>query len=310
MSLSDAALSDGTPVAPGPVGPFECESLRPLMEVAFRLPCGDPWLQTRGTPAHTYLEAAGQAWRDHPEWMDFLDQQSPAWDIKRAARDVYLHWLEPFVKPGQEVLDVGCGIGRITQSLLDLGLTVYGADGDLQSLQRCAWHAAGRAGKLDLFWTTPDHLPDVQVDLAVSVEVLCYLEDPAAGLAAMVDRVRPGGRVFLTMEARWGWAASPDAPADGVDVALGEGNLLHLEGDRYVHLQDRESMVALLEGAGLEVELLEPTHYLTDGPLEDLLPSDLTQEVLIGLEAKFRAHPVWGPLNRIWTAVGRKPHSA
>jgi SAM-dependent methyltransferase len=239
--------------------------------------------------------------------MDFLDLGSPAWDIKRAARDLYLHALRPCVEGQLTVLDVGCGIGRLTQPLLDRGHTVIGVDGDLQSLQRCAWHAAGRAGALELHWSTPSSLPDVQVDLAVAVEVLCYLEDPAAALAAVVERVRPGGRVFLSMEARWGWAAAPDAPAGGLDVALGEGTLLDLPGDRYVHLFDREGMEALLTGAGLEVEVIRPSHYLPDGPLEDLLPTDLTQEVLLALEERFRDHPVWGPMNRIWTAIGRVP---
>lgn len=308
MSLSRATDAQGRSVAPGASGPFACETLRALQGVRFSLPCDDPWILDEDSPSHTYLEAALAAWTDAPEWMDFLDLGSPAFDLKRAARDLYLHELRPLLGSTRDVLEVGCGIGRITQPMLDAGLTVHGIDADLESLRRCAWYAAGRPGALDLHWTTPAHLPDVRVDLAVAVEVLCYLESPADALAAMVHHVRPGGHVFLSMEARYGWAASADAPQEGLEVALGSGHgLLDLEGDRYVHLYDEAGMRALLEGAGLVVEKLVATHYLTDGPLEDLLPRSASLEELLAMEEQLRVHPVWGPLNRIWTAVARKP---
>lgn len=305
MSLRNATFTDGRPLGFEKV-PVPCDALFALFEQRFRLPCDDPWLHDPDGPGGTYLLAAAEAWEDHPEWMDFLQQESPAWDLKRAARDVYLDVLEPYLDRGGTALDVGCGIGRFVHPLLDRGYTVHGVDGDHRSLEHCAWHAAGRAGALDLHWSTPAVLPDVQVDLAVAVESLCYLEDPLAGLRAMVERVRPGGHVFLAMEARWGWAASEDAPLDGIEAAL-EGRLLDLPDDRYVHLFDREGMQGWLDAAGLQTLVLQATHYLTDGPLENLLPESCSREELVALEARFRVHPVWGPLNRIWTVVARKP---
>ncbi|MCB9668547.1 MAG: class I SAM-dependent methyltransferase [Alphaproteobacteria bacterium] len=307
MSLAAATLPDGSRPSPALEAPAPADSLAPLAGVRFRLPCEDPWLLEEGTPAHTYLEAARAAWEEHEEWMDFLDLGSPAWDIKRAARDLYLEHLEPLIPEVSTALDLGCGIGRFTQVLLDHGVTVHGIDGDLLSLQRCAWHAVGRAGALDLHWSTARVLPDVQVDLALAVEVLCYLDDPTAALRELAARVRPGGHVFLAMEARWGWAVAQDAPPGGLDVALGDGSLLHLEGDRFVHLLDRDGMEALVRDAGLELVTLVATHYTADGPLEDLLTGELSREELLATEARLRAHPVWGPLNRIWTAVARKP---
>lgn len=305
MSLRNATFPDGQPIGL-PSTPVPCDELFTLFERRFQLPCDDPWLEDPSGPGATYLQAALGAWDEHPEWMDFLDQHSPAWDLKRAARDLYLEVLEPFLAEGGTALDVGCGIGRMLQPLLDRGYTVHGVDGDHQSLERCAWHAAGRAGALELHWSTPRHLPDVQVDLALAVESLCYLEDPQAALDAMVQRVRPGGHVFVAMEARWGWAASEDAPPEGLEAALG-ASVLEVPGDRYVQLFDRERMESWIAAAGLELEVLVPTHYLTDGPLEALLPLSCSREELVALESRFRAHPIWGPLNRIWTAVARRP---
>lgn len=305
LTLALATLPDGSPARLPGAAPFEGSDLLALHGVAFGLPCDDPWLRSGGSRAHTYLESARQAWRDHPEWMDFLDMESPAWDLKRASRDLYLHALGP-LRSATRVLDVGCGIGRMTQPFLDEGATVIGCDGDLDSLRRCAWHAAGRPGRLDLRWTTPAALPDVSVELALAVEVLCYVDDPLAALREIRERVAPGGSLLLAMEARWGWAAANDAPADGVDVALGAPGPLYLPGDRFVHLLEADDVRALLDDAGFEPMSVTPTHYLPEGPLEDLLPADLTLERLLELEAGARAHPVWSPLNRVWTAIGRR----
>ena len=305
MSLSNAILPNGDPA--GLPSPVPCDDLFALHEVAFGLPCEDPWLRQRSGPARAYLDAAEEAWRNQEEWMDFLDQESPCWDLKRAERDLYLHVLDPYTEHVQTVLDVGCGIGRLTHPFLDRGATVTGVDGDLKSLQRCAWHAAGREGALELHWSTVGALPAIQVDLAIAAEVLCYVEDPDAALRALVSRVKPGGLVFVTMEARWGWALAQDAPVDGLDALLGDEPVLNLPGDRYVQLFDEDRMRRWLTDAGLQIETLVPTHYLTDGPLESMVPDPLSLEMLIEAEARCRNHPVFRPLNRIWTAVARVP---
>jgi len=304
VTLAAATLPDGSPVDLPGTAPYPAHTLQSLVEKRFGLPCGDPWLTGSGDRGHAYLDAAHQSWRDHPEYMDFLAMSSPIWDLKRAERDLYLHWLGELLN-APTVLDIGCGIGRLTQPFLDAGATVYGCDGDLDSLRRCAWHAAGRAGKLDLFWTSVFKLPEVEVDLALAVEVLCYVEDPVPVLRAIRDRIKPGGHLLLAMESRWGWALSPDAPTAGLDVALGAAGPLDLD-DRFVHVLDGDQVDAMLEEAGFQVRKRIATHYFTTGPLEDLLPSNLSREQLLAYEARARAHPVWGPLNRIWTVLASR----
>ncbi|MCB9673684.1 MAG: class I SAM-dependent methyltransferase [Alphaproteobacteria bacterium] len=302
MTLARATWPDGRPLDLPGAAPYDAEALRALMGKRFDLPCGDPWLLESGTAGHAYLDGARQAWLDHPEYMDFLAMDSPVWDLKRAERDLYLTALGDRMQ-AKTVLDVGCGIGRLTHPFLDAGATVYGCDGDLDSLRRCAWHAAGRAGRLDLFWTSVFALPDVQVDLAIACEVLCYVEDPVPVLEAIRARIKPGGALLLAMEARWGWATSPDAPSEGLDVALGLDGPLHIDGDRFVHVLEGEEVDEMLEDAGFTVESRLATHYFTTGPLEALLPTNLTREKLLALEEEARQHRIWGPLNRIWTVI-------
>lgn len=284
-----------------------CEDLIPLVEVPFELPCEDPWLFLAETPGHAYLQAAAEGWSEHPEWMDYLDLDSPIADLKRAERDLYLHaWRSAL--SARRVLDVGCGIGRLTMPFLDRGATVIGVDGDMLSLQRCAWHAAGRPGSLDLHWSSVHRLPEIEpVEVAIACEVLCYVPDIDDALRAIVQRIQPGGALLLSMEAPWGWAVSEDAPADALNQALHGPGVVDLPGDRWMRTYDQDGLRALLTRAGLHVEAMLPTHYVADGPLERCLTPSLSLEQLLAVEEACRTHPVWAPLHRIWTVIARKP---
>lgn len=306
MSLHLAKDADGNTLG-RPPGPIPCVDLIPLVEVEFDLPCEDPWLVEAGTSGHAYLEAARRGWDDHPDWMDFLDMHSPVYDLKRAERDLYLHEWKPWLG-AKRVLDVGCGIGRMTHPFLDRGATVVGVDGDIGSLRRCAWHAAGRGGALDLHWSSARRLPEEgDFDVVVSCEVLCYVPEAAEVLAQIARRLRPGGALLLSWEAPWGWATAEDAPSGALDHALRGAGVIDLPGDRWVRTVDRAELAGLLEGAGLEVRAIQPTHYGPDGPLERCLDLDLDLERLLAVERACRNHPVWAPLHRIWTATAVRP---
>jgi 2-polyprenyl-3-methyl-5-hydroxy-6-metoxy-1,4-benzoquinol methylase len=305
MSLSKITGPNGQPIAL-PEPPVAASALTPLVGVTFSLPLEDPWLRERGSEGHAYLDGARSAWEEHPEWMDFLDPESPCHELKSAERDLYAHWWKPYIRAGQ-VLDLGCGIGRITTLFLDAGATVTGVDGDMKSLRRCAWHAAGRAGALELRWTSATKLPELaDLDVVVAAEVLCYVPDHRAVLQDLVARLKPGGVLLLSMEARWGWALGADAPAGGLEAALSGSAVIDLPGDRWVHTYTRDELEELLTGLGLEVQQIIPSHYLPDGPLEDLATS-LTLEGLLEAEERARLHPVWGPLNRLWLAAATVP---
>jgi len=309
MSLSRATDAHGHPIPLAGRPPYRADDLGPLVDVPFDLPADDPFVAGTGDDEHAYLDAAREGWHDFPDWMDFLDMDSPAWGLKRAARDLYLDVWEPWLGPAQRVMDVGCGIGRFVHPMLDRGATVWGVDGDLTALQRCAWRAPGRAGKLELHWSSVHKLPDVRdLDAIISCEVLCYVPDVEPVLAAIHDRLRPGGAFLVGWEARYGWIGAADA-APVIDPAtmFGETEIVDIPGDRWVRTLDGEGLTKLLEGAGLRVERMVPTHYIPDGPVERAAPDDLTREQLLALEARLRAHPIFGPLNRMWTAVAIRP---
>ena len=305
MSLRDATFR-GVPLELPGNPPFASELLTPWIGKRITLPTADPWVRGTGDPEHAYLDGARNGWVDHPEYMDFLDAESPVHDLKQAEADLYWHhWAEQLNAP--RVLDVGCGIGRLAARLLDRGATVFGVDPDLESLRRFAWHAAGRSGHLDLFWASVHALPSVEVDLAIASEVLCYVPDHVAALRAIAERLVPGGTLLVSVEARFGWAASQDAPAGTLEAALNDEGIVQVEGDRWVRTYDEPAIREWVAAAGLELQAAVPSHWIPDGPLEDIAPPALSLEELLELEGRCRAHPVWGPLHRLWLLTLRRP---
>lgn len=111
---------------------------------------------------------------------------------------------------GQRVLEVGCGSGRFTRLLLDLGLEVVANDlsPDLLAALRSpgAEIAAEAQGRLE---TVPGDVLELPVrirhraDRAVGFFVLHHLYDLAAAFAALASTLRPGARVAFCEPNAW-----------------------------------------------------------------------------------------------------------
>jgi SAM-dependent methyltransferase len=311
MALADARRPGGAPLALPDGPPYAAAA---LPRGSFTLPPGDPRLQALfdGQPAqhpsHDNLVGATRWWHEHRDWMDFLDPESPTHQVKMVERALYLDLWAPYLQAEapRRALDLGCGVGRMSQWLLEEGLTVELVDPDLRSLQ--AAYAMARAvgqGALDLHWTTGESLPDLDpVDLAVAAEVLCYCEDAPRVVANLARVVRPGGLLLCSVEARWGWAMAADAAPGSLPELFREDGLVHVAGDRWVRTFDEAQLRALLEPAFV-IEVLRPSHYTFSGPFETAA-GELSFEETLAMEARLRAHPVLSGLNRAWIVVARR----
>ena len=316
MALADARMLAGTtPPLPG-AAPYDCAALSDWGGRAFWMPPGDARLQgihdggPSPSPPLDNLVGAVRYWDEHPDWMEFLDPDSPSHDDKMVERALYLELWEPFLPHGARVLDLGGGVGRFMQWLLARDCAVELVDPDLRSLWRAVGSAALQGeGRLDVHWSTGESLPELApVDVAVLTEVLCYVEDPARVLERVFATLRPGGTLLLSVEARWGWAMADDVHEGSLEHWFGDG-IVHVPGDRWVRTYEGEQLQEALRAAGFVVDALQPSHYALSGPFEQAAGPLAIPEAL-ALEARLRAHPVASKLNRAWMTVAHKPESA
>lgn len=120
--------------------------------------------------------------------------------------------------PGEQALDVGCGRGAVTTRVADRvrpGGRVTGIDLSPAMVQATTADLATR-GYDDVTLLVADATapgqPASSYDLVTASLVVFFLPDPAAGLRAWHDLLRPGGRAGLTTfgEQSPTWAAVDD----------------------------------------------------------------------------------------------------
>jgi SAM-dependent methyltransferase len=112
-------------------------------------------------------------------------------------------YLLPHLRPGLDVLDVGCGPGTITMDLAGL----LGSTGRVTALEvteealDLARKEAERRGAGNVDFVTGDaealDLPDDSFDVVHAHQVLQHLADPVAALREMRRVCRPGGLVAV-----------------------------------------------------------------------------------------------------------------
>lgn len=109
-----------------------------------------------------------------------------------------------------DILDVGCGDGRLAAALSRLGARVTGLDPDGRMLAAARARARAESVELSLVSGHAEDLPfaDAAFDCVSAVAVLCFLSRPDRAVAEMARVLRPGGRLLVGDLGRWSlWAA-------------------------------------------------------------------------------------------------------
>ena len=132
-------------------------------------------------------------------WWDNTSEFKPLHDIN----PLRLNWIDERVGlAGKRVLDVGCGGGILSESMARRGADVLGIDMGAAPLAVGVLHAA-QMGVTSVTYrqVTVEALAAEQpesFDTVTCLEMLEHVPDPSAIVAACMQLVKPGGRVFFS----------------------------------------------------------------------------------------------------------------
>lgn len=160
----------------------------------------------------------GSIWRDPHVQRQLLaahldDSTTAATRSPQAVRRT-LELVTAGLAPGASVLDLGCGPGRYSQQLADVGFDVTGVDFNGASIGHARQHARGRVRYVEADYTRD--LPPGPFDLALLIYLDFGTHLPQVQRALLREvrsRLRPGGRLVLDYLA----AAAADRHRPGRD---------------------------------------------------------------------------------------------
>ncbi len=205
--------------------------------------------------------------QDHAHW----------WYVAR--RDV-LHDLiarHAALPKGARILEIGCGTGHNLAMLARFG-TVDGSELDPASRALANQRFGGAIGDARL--PELEGIADASYNMVAILDVLEHVEDDVAALKGIARRLKPGGRILITVpQYPWMWT--------GHDVA-----------NHHFRRYTKRSLQTAIDGAGLHAEVLTSFNSL----LFPLAAASRIAARIRGRHGSDDAIPL-GPLNSLFRTI-------
>lgn len=218
------------------------------------------------------------------------DQLAEQYATNRQIHPGVLDALRRSIRPGDTVLEVGCGTGNYIGALSP-GAACWGCDLSAGML------AQARAKGVPLWMAQAEYTGcrDDRFDLAFSVDVIHHLPRPAAYFREMGRILRPGGRICTVTDSAW--IIRHRRPLSDYFPET-----VPLELDRYPRLSQLRQWMERAGFQNLAEEMVEFTYPVTDSrPYRDksfsalhLIPATAFQRGLQKMEQDLQAGPIPG----------------
>ena len=184
-----------------------------------------------------------------------MDNKPDQWDAALYDdRHAFVHQLGAGVvellapRPGERILDLGCGTGPLTKRIADAGADVLGVDASPAMVERARANYPGMRFEVADATTMAFDRP---FDAIFSNAALHWVRPPEAAVVRMFAALRPGGRLVLEMGGQGNVAGVLDAAAEaGYVIDVDVSSLLDVN-----YFPSIGAYASLLEAAGFRVEL-------------------------------------------------------
>ena len=131
-------------------------------------------------------------------WWDPEAEFKPLHDLN----PIRLGWIDSHAQlAGKKVLDIGCGGGILTESMAQLGAHAKGIDLSSKALGVADLHSLESGVTVSYEEIAAEALAErepASYDVVTCMEMIEHVPDPAAIVAACMQLVKPGGKVFFS----------------------------------------------------------------------------------------------------------------
>src|SRR6266536_3721581 len=135
-----------------------------------------------------------KAWEENaPDWVRWAREpgHDSYWCFHRE------RFLALLPKPGRLTLDVGCGEGRVTRDLTELGHSAVGVDSSETMI--AAAREADPSGEYVVADAAALPFPDGHTDLVVAFMSLMDMDDMRSAAGELARVLEPGGRLAVAV---------------------------------------------------------------------------------------------------------------